>query len=322
MIYSLTILLGGFLMARKKVSKQLFQDYFNEWVELYKVGAIREVTLQKYYITLQRIGELAPDLKMNELNRTNYQKLLNEYALTHEKQTTMDFHHQLKSSILDAVDEGIIEINPTRKVIIKGKNPKEKKTKFLNQFEVQALLKELNIKDEINWDWFILLAAKTGLRFSEALALTPNDFDFSSQKIVVEKTWNYKVTHGEFQPTKNGSSKRKIQLDWQTAMQFSQLIKNMEIDKPIFIKGRVFNSTVNNRLKTLCLKANIPVITIHGLRHTHASLLLFAGVSIASVARRLGHSSMITTQETYLHIIQELENQDNDKIMRHLSTLI
>src|SRR5690625_1891076 len=309
-------------MSMKKKSTILVSYYFEEWIELYKVGAIRDVTLQKYYISLQRIGELVPDLKLSELNRRNYQKLLNDYALTHEKQTTMDFHHQLKGAILDAVDEGIIERNPTRKIIIKGKTPRKKKTKFLNQFEVQALLKNLNLQSEINWDWFILLVAKTGLRFSEALALTPSDFDFSRQKISVLKTWNYKSTKGEFQPTKNESSKRKIQLDWQTAMQFSQLIKNMDINKPIFVKNRVFNSTVNNRLKVLCLKADIPVITIHGLRHTHASLLLFAGVSIASVARRLGHSSMITTQETYLHIIQELENQDNDKIMRHLSTLI
>src|SRR5699024_10311140 len=139
---------------------------------------------------------------------------------------------------------------------------------------------------------------------------------------IVDKTWNYKASKGGFQPTKNKSSKRKIQLDWQTAMQFSQLIKNMKPDKPIFINGRVFNSTINKRLEKLCWQADIPVITVHGLRHTHASLLLFAGVSIASVARRLGHSSMITTQETYLHIIQELENQDNDKIMRHLSTLV
>ncbi|MCU01174.1 site-specific integrase, partial [Listeria monocytogenes] len=87
-------------------------------------------------------------------------------------------------------------------------------------------------------------------------------------------------------------------------------------------KSRVFNSTINNRLKVLCQNANIPTITIHSLRHTHASLLLFAGVSIASVANRLGHSSMTTTQETYLHIIQELENQDNDKIIRHLSMLM
>ena len=68
-------------------------------------------------------------------------------------------------------------------------------------------------------------------------------------------------------------------------------------------------------------KVNVPVISVHGLRHTHASLLLFAGVSIASVARRLGHASMTTTQETYLHIIQELENKDIDIVMRSLSEL-
>lgn len=61
--------------------------------------------------------------------------------------------------------------------------------------------------------------------------------------------------------------------------------------------------------------------SIKRLRHTHASLLLFAGVSIASVARRLGHASMTTTQKTYLHIIQELENKDIDLVMRSLSEL-
>ena len=309
-------------MVRKRKSDQLFYEYFEEWIELYKVGAVRSVTLSKYNMSLQRVYELAPSLKVDEIDRRKYQQLLNDYALTHEKQTTMDFHHQLKGAILDAVDEGLITTNPTRKIIIKGKKPKEKRTKFLNQFEIQALLRQLELSSEINWDWFILLVAKTGLRFSEALALTPNDFDFSQQKLSITKTWNYKGTTGNFQPTKNESSKRTMQIDWQTAMQFSQLIKNLDPNKPIFVKNRVFNSTINNRLKVLCTNANIPIITIHSLRHTHASLLLFAGVSIASVATRLGHSSMTTTQETYLHIIQELENQDNDKIMKHLALLM
>lgn len=309
-------------MKAKKRREQTFHEYFKEWVDLYKVGAIRSITLQKYYVTEQKIQELVPDLKIKDLDRYTYQQLLNSYALTHEKQTTMDFHHHLKGAILDAVDEGVISQNPTRKIVIKGKTPRPKKAKFLNQFEVQALLKELNLKEDINWDWFILLIIKTGLRFSEALALTPSDFDFSKQKIIINKTWDYKMVTGSFQPTKNESSNRKIQIDWQLAMQFSQLIKMKDPDKPIFVKSRVFNSTINNRLKVLCQNAHIPTITIHSLRHTHASLLLFAGVSIASVANRLGHSSMTTTQETYLHIIQELENQDNDKIIRHLSMLM
>ena len=93
-------------------------------------------------------------------------------------------------------------------------------------------------------------------------------------------------------------------------------------DKPIFAgETKVYNSTVNDVLARHCRACGISEISIHGLRHTHASLLLFAGVSIASVARRLGHASMTTTQKTYLHIIQELENKDVDLVMRTLSGL-
>jgi type I restriction enzyme M protein len=173
---------------------------------------------------------------------------------------------------------------------------------------------------KVNWDYFILLVAKTGMRFSEALALTPKDFDFAHQTLSISKTWDYKGKGG-FQPTKNKSSVRKIQIDWQTVIQFSELVKHLPEDKPIFVNSTVYNSTVNDILGRHCKACNIPVISIHGLRHTHASLLLFTGVSIASVARRLGHSSMTTTQKTYLHIIQELENKDIDLVMRSLSGL-
>ena len=298
----------------------LFCDYYEKWIKIYKEGAIRKVTLDKYKMTLRWLRKLIPDLKIKDLTRISYQELLNEYALEHERQTTMDFHHQLKGSILDAVDEGLLDRDPTRKAIIKGKTPSVKKVKYINQFELPTLLDTLELKNEISWEWMILLIAKTGLRFSEALALTPADFNFSRQSISVSKTWDYKG-EGGFLPTKNQSSIRKVQIDWQTVIQFSQLIKDLPADQPIFVKGKVYNSTVNGVLERYCKKAEVPVISIHGLRHTHASLLLFAGVSIASVARRLGHSSMNTTQKTYLHIIQELENRDVDLVMRSLSGL-
>ena len=156
---------------------------------------------------------------------------------------------------------------------------------------------------------------------SEALAITPADFDFARQTLSVSKTWDYKGTGG-FLPTKNKSSVRKIQIDWQIVVKFSELVKNLPEDKPIFVgEEKIYNSTVNDVLARHCRDCGISVISIHGLRHTHASLLLFAGVSIASVARRLGHASMTTTQKTYLHIIQELENKDVDLVMRTLSGL-
>lgn len=298
----------------------LFCEYYAKWIMVYKQGAIRKVTMDKYLMTQQWLVKLVPNLKICELNRIAYQQLLNDYAIHHERQTTMDFHHQLKGAVLDAVDEGLIERDPTRKAIIKGKQPAVKKMKYLNQFELHTLLAHLDLRSEVNWDYFVLLVAKTGMRFSEALALTPRDFDFSRQTVSITKTWDYKGKGG-FQPTKNKSSERKIQIDWQTVVRFSELLKNLPPDQPIFIGTTVYNSTVNDILERHCKSVGIPVISMHGLRHTHASILLFAGVSIASVARRLGHASMTTTQKTYLHIIQELENQDVDLVMRSLAGL-
>ena len=310
----------GKIMLTIEEKSELFYIYYEKWIHIYKEGAIRDVTMRKYEITLLWLKRLVPELRLSQLNRISYQQLLNDYAEFHERQTTMDFHHQIKAAVLDAVDEGLIDRDPTRKAIIKGRSPRIKKIKYLNQFELHTLLVNLKLTSEINWDWLILIIAKTGMRFSEALALTPKDFDFSHQSLIVDKTWDYKGDGG-FLPTKNKSSVRKIQLDWQTIIKFSELIKGLPEDKPIFVNGRVFNSTINGVLERYCKKLEIPVISIHGLRHTHASLLLFAGVSIASVARRLGHASMTTTQKTYIHIIQELENRDIDLVMRSMAGL-
>ncbi len=298
----------------------LFCEYYKQWINIYKEGAIRPVTMNKYNMAYKWLLDLVPNLPICKLDRITYQKLLNDYADKHERQTTMDFHHHLKCAVLDAVDEGLIPRDPTRKAIIKGKQPGTKKIKYLNQYELHKMIDDFNLGSEINTDWLLLLIAKTGMRFSEAIALTPKDFDLSHQVLSISKTWDYKGDGG-FLPTKNQSSVRKIPIDWQTVIQFAELIKPLPEGEPIFVKGKIYSSTVNDRLAKHCKKAGVPVISVHGLRHTHASLLLFAGVSIASVARRLGHSNITTTQKTYLHIIQELESKDVDIIMRTMSNL-
>ena len=304
----------------ENINEQLFIDYFKNWVEVYKKGAIRNVTLRKYDLSLKWLEKIVPKLKITELNRNAYQTIINEYAIEHERQTTMDFHHHLKACILDAIDDGLLTKDPTRKVIIKGKTPTPKKIKYLSQFELHTLILNLELYAKPSFDWLILLIAKTGLRFSEALAVTPSDFDFIHQTLNITKTWDYKTKTG-FMPTKNKSSIRKIQIDWQTIIQFRELVKEIDSNQRIFNFENTYNSTINDLLKRRCQKANVPIISIHGLRHTHASILLFSGVSIASVAKRLGHSSMTTTQKTYLHIINELENKDIDIIMRAISNL-
>ena len=89
--------------------------------------------MDKYLMSKSWLERLVPDLRLCDLNRITYQQLLNDYAVHHERQTTMDFHHQLKGAIQDAVDDGLIAKDPTRKAIIKGKTPSPKKIKYLRK---------------------------------------------------------------------------------------------------------------------------------------------------------------------------------------------
>lgn len=270
-------------MLKKQI---LLHDYFAQWIEVYKDGAVRERTLDKYWLSHRRLQEIAPNLKLVDTTKLEYQQILNTFAQTHEKATVMDFHHQLKAMLLDAYDEGYIQRDPTRKIVVKGKEPSEKKSKYLNEFELKLLLRHLDLSTFPNFDWMILLIAKTGLRFSEALGLTKEDIDLERQIINVDKTWDYKSYTGSFKPTKNAASVRKVPIDWKLAMQLNQVIQDLPNGEPIFAQKRVFNSTVNNLLKKHCEELNIPVISVHGCA-THMPHYFCLPVSLLQALRNV-----------------------------------
>lgn len=72
----------------------------------------------------------------------------------------------------------------------------------------------------------------------------------------------------------------------------------------------VTNNAVNKALRKILKKLNIRPITIHGLRHTHASVLLHKKVSIEYVSERLGHKDILTTYKYYAHILKETRKED------------
>lgn len=302
-------------MTEEEMSNSKFVDFFHNWVMDNKRGSIRNITLDKYKSTEKNLREIAPDVLLKDIDRRTYQDIINKYAETHEKVTTTGFHHHLKACLMDAFDDGIIQKNPTRKVVLKGKKPANKKKKYLSQEELEKLLKVLDLQNGINDDWLIMLVAKTGLRYEEVLGLTVRDFDFEKMELNIDKTLDYKKTQ-KFDLTKNESSVRKVKIDWKTAMMFSNILKDLKPDKRIFdYRNIMYNSTINAHLKRKCEEAGITVITLHGLRHTHASVLLYNGVSVSSIAKRLGHSSTETTQKVYLHLIDEMQVKDEKKIM-------
>ena len=301
----------------------LFYSYYKYWIHQYKDGAVRRVTLDKYNLVLRELENRVPHLRLKDLDHFTYQKLINEYALSHERLTVRDFHHHCKSAIMDALEDGLIEKDPTRHLILKGKDPKPKKIKYLSLLELKKLILKFDLNHGLNIDWLLLLISKTGMRYAEALGITPQDFDFENETLNISKTWDYKSKDGGFQPTKNKSSVRIIKLDPITCEQFAELINEIPKNQPIFLynNSKLYTSTVNYHLKRYCEKANIPIISVHGLRHTHASLLIYDGVSIPSVAKRLGHANTITTQNTYLHVVKELETKDNHKIIENMIRL-
>ncbi|MCL1995137.1 MAG: site-specific integrase [Defluviitaleaceae bacterium] len=321
----------------------LFVDYFSDWIKTYKEGAVRRTTLDRYYRVLKFVQDNFPDVKVEEITRKVYQEMINKYAETRHIQTVKDFASMIKAVILDAVDDGLIAINPTRKTIYKGRTKSNRKRTFLNQEECQKLVAELdlvtplvvvkpykrdvydtsgrkttiNVKYAVNWDFFILLCLHTGLRFSELLGLTPSDFDFKQNTVSVNKTYDYKYTNALTEEVKSKAAIRTVSIPRYLTKIFKNELKNTQENEPIFVprdSARCFNSTVNNRLKRLCIRAGIEPISVHGLRHTHASILLYGGVSIHSISRRLGHSQVSMTQDIYMHIVKELESKDAKKI--------
>lgn len=83
-------------MLNETDKTELFHIYYKRWITVYKEGAIRKVTMAKYLMTHQWLEKLVSDRCLCDIPRLAYQQLLNDYATEHERQTTIDFHHQLK----------------------------------------------------------------------------------------------------------------------------------------------------------------------------------------------------------------------------------
>lgn len=322
------------LSAEKK--NMVLADYFEDWMVLYKKDSISLVTYKKYEDTLKSLRKLAPFLKLSEMDRNSYQKILNKYAKNHAKETVIKFNNHVRTCLKDSIDDGVINRDPTRKAVIKGGSPsKSKEDKYLNYSQLKILLEETenHLNPEYASPYLVRTAAKTGLRFSELLGLTWSDVDFEKCLVDVNKTWNYKIK--KFGPTKNESSIRKVVLDDRTLKllqqlktEQSELFAITEISNPYNLvfynlkNGIVSNNAANKFLKKMLNRLNIDTnLTLHGLRHTYASVLLYKQINILTVSKLLGHRDATTTQETYAHIVKELEDQDLEKIVNIMKYL-
>jgi integrase len=298
-------------------------EYFEQWVELYKSN-VREGTKTHYQNTLRIIKEYFPNTPIQHITKNDYQAFINHFGKDKVRETVKKVNSQIRSCVKDAVDEGIINVDFTRNVVLSGGKGKRAEEKYLNYEESQLLLSALYKR--LSYDrlvyYLILLALTSGMRFGELVGLTRKDFNFLNNTITVNKTWGYlPTTEQGVKDTKTIYSNRVIKMDKRTMKTFKDLFNNTpeNIHRVVFYnpasKYKVFSNTgVNKALKKLQIEIGISQpISLHGLRHTHASVLLYKGVSIQYISERLGHADIDTTLKKYAHMIKELRKKDEEK---------
>lgn len=305
-------------------------DHFEMWMNTYKRKKVGNVTFKKYKNTLMNIEKYFKKTTLKKMTRNKYQTIINDFSKTHSDATVERFNTQIRASLRNAVDEGIIAYDFTKGAVIKGEVPKtSEKDKFLNYSEFEKLMNLAKEKLDPRFAsrFMIFVAGATGMRFGELLGLTWDHIDFTKGIIRIERTWDYGDS-GIFGPTKNEQSVRVVPIDSQTI----EIMKKFKVDQQKIFKkmgispeydfvfynvkdGLISNNAVNKKLKELLRQLSIDTpLTLHGLRHTHASILIYKGVNIMAVSKHLGHKNLSVTMGVYSHAIKELEEKEDEHI--------
>lgn len=306
----------------------LLSDHFEQWMKIYKKGTVSAITYRKFVTNLNTIKELFKFQTVKKMAKTEYQRKLNEYAETHAKASVSRLNANIRASLVNLVDEGVIGYDFTKGAVIKGNEGKKAIEKYLDYDDFKKLMLEAakNLDPHYSTRFMVLVGGATGMRFAELLGLTWDRVNLDKDTITIDRAWDYKETH-DFCPPKNEQSIRQITIDKKTAeimKQFkadqAELFKKIRLTPPhpfVFYNikdGIVSNNAANNEIRKLCKKIGIKQITLHGLRHTHASVMIFKGINLMAISKHLGHANLAITTDTYSHALKELEQQENQKM--------
>lgn len=311
----------------------IFADYFSTWYKRYKAPGKSLNTQHRYSHTAKILKKYFGKTKISSMNRAGYQDFMNLYGKSHAKDSVKKTHEEIESCVKDAISDGLIRNNFTDRINLTWNESKSRKIDYLTFKQVQALKNSLldGIKPSYISRYMLLTIIYTGMRPGEIKVLTWHDIDFKNQTISISKSWDYdnhKIENYDSneinKSTKNRSSTRIIKVDQKLLDILSQLKQNNHerifIDKYGTIPtSNAVNKTLRKHLKKLGIKKK--GFHFHSLRHTHVALLLFQGVDLYSISKRLGHSSMMTTANIYAYMLEELKQKSDKQIVNILDKI-
>jgi len=320
----------------KQTRVETYQELYDLWITQYE-KTVEESTFVKTagYFTNHILPAMG-NYRIEKITISICQKHYNEWAAKVQKARTIKSYAK---KVLDfAIVHGFIQTNPFTHVETKVKKAftesvEEGSKNFYVKDELITFLEMA--KEHLNFKAYALLRliAFTGMRKSEALALTWNDVNFVESELTINKAIGRgKQTQLYLKTTKTGKS-LTIKLDETTLSilkEWNKLQKQQYIQLGINTMNKnqlMFSNTKNEYIQPVQIqkwmysvqnKYKLKHVSPHGLRHTHCSLLFEAGASIKEVQDRLGHSDVKTTLDIYTHVTKKAKEGAIQKFVNYL----
>ena len=311
--------------VKEKPTITTYRELVALWWESYK-NTIKPNSQQSMEgIVRLHILPVFGDYKLDKLTTPIIQQQVNKWADKANKgekgtYANYSFLNNINRRILQyGVTMQAIKHNPARDVIIPRKQQnKEHKVKFFSNQELKQFLDYLEDLDQSSYENFFdyvlyktLLA--TGCRIGEALALEWSDIDLKKGIISISKTLN---RYQETNTPKSKAGLREIDIDKATVSLLKQYKKRQQVQSwklgrsegivfTPFTTKYAYACLLRKRLQSHFKAAGVPDISFHGFRHTHATIMLYAGIETKDLQYRLGHSNISMTLNTYVHATKE-----------------
>jgi len=311
--------------VKEKPTITTYRELVALWWESYK-NTIKPNSQQSMEgIVRLHILPVFGDYKLDKLTTPIIQQQVNKWADKANKgekgaYANYSFLNNINRRILQyGVTMQVIQHNPARDVIIPRKQQnKEHKVKFFSNQELKQFLDYLEDLDQSSYENFFdyvlyktLLAS--GCRIGEALALEWSDIDLKKGIISISKTLN---RYQETNTPKSKAGLREIDIDKATVSLLKQYKKRQQVQSwqlgrsegivfTPFTTKYAYACLLRKRLQGHFKSAGVPDISFHGFRHTHATIMLYAGIEAKDLQYRLGHSNISMTLNTYVHATKE-----------------
>lgn len=322
---------GTFIKQDKTIT---FEEVYEQWYETnsptFKPPTRKAVRSKFKSQILPHFG----NVKINDITRSYCQEVINKIA---KKIKSVENMKMYANQVFEfAVLMEISKSNPMEGVIIPKKESDHlaEGKKMRNYWEKHEIKKFLGItKQAYSYRDHLMfhLLIYTGARKGEVLALRWNDIDFREKTINFDKTLFFDKKTFTPLTSKTPASRRVLSLDDTTLalLKKHRTEQSRGIVQPIgsnddrMIFTREDGTPIrlaypNDKLNEIIRSNNLHKITVHGLRHTHASLLFEAGASIKEVQERLGHSDIKMTMNIYTHVTKAVKEKTADRFEKFM----